>query len=96
MSDDLNVFDPSRHKIVAVDRDGSHLHVTLAELALDAAGIDLGPLVQRIAALERERVERERSMQEIVAIADGLSQRLQRIEGALILMSDAAERKLRA
>lgn len=53
-------------------------------------------ILDRITALERERVERERSMQEIVAIADGLSQRLQRIEGALILMSDAAERKLRA
>lgn len=38
-----NIFDPSRHKVVAVAEDGSHLHVTLGELKADMA--ELPPVV---------------------------------------------------
>lgn len=53
----LDVFDPTTHRIVAVDKDGAHLHVTLHELALDASGlelpaVDLSPIERRLAALE--------------------------------------------
>jgi hypothetical protein len=62
MSED--VFDPARHKIVAIVAEGpekgQHLHVTLAELARDAQQefhrVDLTPLMQRIAALEAPAV----------------------------------------
>ena len=54
---DLDVFDPREHRIIAVARDGTHLHVTLHELALDAQSlefpvVDLSPIERRIATLE--------------------------------------------
>jgi hypothetical protein len=32
-----DVFNPAKHKVVAIDEDGQHLHVTLAELRADMA-----------------------------------------------------------
>jgi hypothetical protein len=32
-----NVFDPAKHKVVAIDENGQHLHVTLAEIQSDMA-----------------------------------------------------------
>lgn len=34
-----DVFNPSEHLIVAVDKDGQHLHVTASELAGDLASV---------------------------------------------------------
>ena len=34
-----NVFDPAKHKVVAVDEHGQHLHVTLGELKADMASL---------------------------------------------------------
>lgn len=39
-----NVFDPSRHKIVAVDENKQHLHVTLGELKADMAELPPAPI----------------------------------------------------
>lgn len=38
-----NVFDPAKHKVVAVDEDGQHLHVTLAELRADMVALSTAP-----------------------------------------------------
>jgi hypothetical protein len=32
-----DVFNPAKHKVVAINEDGQHLHVTLAELRADMA-----------------------------------------------------------
>lgn len=52
----LNVFDPQKHKIVAIISDGpekgSHLHVSLLELAMDMSKVDFAPFFERMAALE--------------------------------------------
>lgn len=53
-------------------------------------------ILDRIAVLERERVERERAMQEIVAIVDALIIRVQKIEvNAIGALSDWAEKKMK-
>jgi hypothetical protein len=41
-----NVFDPAKHKVVAVDEGGQHIHVTLAELRADMAAL---PAVETVA-----------------------------------------------
>lgn len=53
--DPSDVFDPSRHHIVAVDKvSKAHFHVTLDELARDARGIlDSGPQKETIIHIEK-------------------------------------------
>jgi hypothetical protein len=38
----MNVFDPARHKVVAVDAEGQHIHVDLGELKADMAELEAG------------------------------------------------------
>lgn len=40
-----NVFDPARHKVVAVDADGNHLHVSLLELKADMYALPPDPVI---------------------------------------------------
>lgn len=48
----MDVFDPAEHKIVAIDRNGRHLHVTLLELAMDMSAVDFAPFFARLRELE--------------------------------------------
>lgn len=49
-----NVFDPARHKVVAVDEKGQHLHVTLGELKADMA--ELPPSVVKPETVSVDRL----------------------------------------
>lgn len=44
-----NVFDPAKHKVVAVDAEGQHIHVTLMELRADMEALPAG----EVAATDR-------------------------------------------
>ena len=48
----MAVFDPAEHKIVAIDKAGRHLHVTLLELAMDMSEVDFEPFFERMRHLE--------------------------------------------
>lgn len=56
----LDIFDPQKHKIVAVILDGpekgQHLHVSLLELAMDMSKVDFAPFFDRMRALEQAAV----------------------------------------
>jgi hypothetical protein len=52
----LDIFDPQKHKIVAIVADGpekgQHLHVSLLELAMDMSKVDFAPYFEHIKNLE--------------------------------------------
>lgn len=52
----LDVFDPQKHKIVAIVADGpdkgQHVHVSLLELAMDMSKVDFAPFFARMQELE--------------------------------------------
>lgn len=49
----MDVFNPAEHKLVAIDKDGRHLHVTLLELAMDMSEVDFAPFFARMRELEK-------------------------------------------
>lgn len=71
MSDD--VFDPARHKIVAVDGEGQHFHVTLHEIKVDMQALP-GASDERVALLEALVVEQEKTIQTLVQRLDDIAQ----------------------
>jgi hypothetical protein len=48
-----NVFDPTQHKIVAVDAEGQHVHVTLGELKEDMAQLPVAQATVETASIDR-------------------------------------------
>jgi hypothetical protein len=74
----LDIFDPQKHKIVAIVADGpekgQHLHVSLLELAMDMSKVDFAPFFDRMRALEQAAVSNAPPAPvDLTPIADRLS-----------------------
>jgi hypothetical protein len=48
-----NVFDPAQHKVVAVNAEGQHIHVTLGELKADMAQLPAAPANVETVSVDR-------------------------------------------
>jgi len=96
-----DVFDPNRHRVVAVDGEGQHVHVTLGELAADIAALPApafvpGPSLND-AARELEAVfsKMRADYDDAAAMHMALDQRVSAIETALRFLAETVETKLR-
>jgi predicted nucleic acid-binding Zn-ribbon protein len=75
-----DVFDPSRHRVVAVDRETrEHVHVTLAELVRDAReiapaqSVDLSAIYARLDAVEARKQAAPVDLKPVMDAVTGLA-----------------------
>lgn len=80
-----DVFDPDRHKLVAVDQTGQHLHVTLHEIKSDLAAIEASRPMSSDAAAELEKILGS------IPIPADLTERMDKLEALVVSQEQAIQ-----
>ena len=70
----MTTFDHTQHKLVAVDNDGQHLHVSVADLARETAEAAASGVIERV--IREETPEQAAFRTEALAMVDDLRRRI--------------------
>ena len=79
----MTTFDHTRHKLIAVDEEGQHLHVTVADLARETAEATASGVIERVIVEHVETPEQAAFRSEALAMIDALRQRIDELQTAL-------------
>ena len=76
----MTAFDHTQHKLVAVDSDGQHLHVSVADLARETAEAAASGIIERV--IREETPEQAAFRTEALAMVDALRRRVDDLQAA--------------